>query len=330
MKKTGDVENCFVSIKNLDKDRIRHLFRFAKSMGFNLFLHTPIECGDDKDIVNLQDNPNTPFKNRRNLVNVKQTTPLNHDSIYGYDFMHGVSNAILRTLSYLFGEFTSKQAKNKELKSVILQELFDMKDVSSLLPYWSSIPESIVMLALEYLEDWEAMKTSVLYKKKNFCKVINFKNLTCSQRMSFAFQGFPFVFGDSFDNPIIRLFTYVFQNIASLYSLRGNLSEAYYLQEELLILLATIEGLVFDQFTTLAIHMFSHCFKTILQCGPLKNLDTFHTESTYRIEGDTQVNSRNKVKTLGIRMRFINHSHIVCHTQEEKELKKDVFVGSAI
>lgn len=315
-----------VTLREIDKEKLLSLFRFYQSLGSNLFLHTPIEDGDEerRHFEMVLDNEDTPLHMRTNLVNVKNTTPLDHDAIFGFDYMHGVSNASTRIVSYILGYYLDKNDASMSLKEEVIKYLNDNKDISGLLPYWYSVPDSVVVEASQFLDRENNAKKDSLLRKENILIRNNFKHLKCHDKMLFSFQAFPLVYGHALHISVIRLCAYALQIIADLYNLNSDLERANFLQEQLLVVLGTIEGLVYDHFSTISIHMFAHSFKTILQAGPLKNLDTYYTEHSYQLDSDILINSRNVIKTLGLRMLFMTYSNITTfyYRLEKKYIKE--------
>lgn len=300
-----------IQLSHDDKVCVVSLYFFFKSLSNDMFLHTPIESGieEKREADRVVDPDGASVYERTNLVNVRESTPLNPQSIFGFDFMHGVSNAISKTMSYILGRYAMKEDITLTLKEEVLKNWSDA-DCSHLLPYWYTVPDSVVVEAGNYIDKENKLKKDTLVKKENILISNNFKHLRCYDRMTFAFQVFPSVFGHALHIPTVRLFSYAFQIIADFYNINSNWKRAYELQQQLLIVLGCIEGLVRDRFMTISFHMFSHLFSMLDYCGPFKNFDAFYTERSYQVYDNVKINSRNVIKTLGMRILFVTYSSI--------------------
>lgn len=301
------------TLSSRDREAVQQLLSFYNSLGSYLFLHVPIESGNEekKEHIRIPDKENTHLEKRNNLVNFENSSPLPPEAAFGFDFMHGVSNGIKKVMSYITHNQSDRTEFNKQVKERVLQKFSGLEDVSKLLPYYDCLPDGVITDAISCIEDINRTKKHSLLTVKNLFQNENFSHLKCYDRMTFAFQLFPIVFKDSLHISVVKLFAYAFQLIGSLYNLDADMDKAYSLQKQLLIVLSTIEGLVDDQFATISLHFFSHCFEILTNSGPFKNLDTFYTEHTYQLERNVKVNSRNVIKTLSKRMFFMTYSGII-------------------
>lgn len=312
-----------------DQVIVSHLFKYYCSLGPDLFLHIPIEAGleEKREYQKKLDPDKCVMENRTNLVEFAKSSPLPPDSAYAFDFMHGVANAIKRVMSYIRHSHISKAAVCKKVKGIILSKLSGLSDVNEFLPFYDSIPDSVITEASRVMENETMIKKVPLMTVKNIFEKDNFNHLKCYDKMSFAFQLFPIVFSESLHISVIKLFSYAFQIIGSLYNLDADMKKAYTLQNQLLVVLSTIEGIVHDRFSTISLHFFAHCFDIIKNAGPIKNLDTYYTEHSYKLDSDIKINSRNVIKTLGQRMLFMTYAGITTYyyklTRKHEKLNKE-------
>lgn len=317
------------SLSLSDKVFVKDIFNFIKSFGNDFFLHTPVESGNHERRVyeKVIDDEESKFEDRTNLVSFTDTSPLPADAAYVFDLMHGVANAVKRVVSYVLGNHKERNKHNKRLKQEVLKYLNDGKDVSMLIPFFHSLPDSVVTLAIDYISKENKLKKDSLVSINNLFVKDNFSSLKCHDKMLFAFQIMPTVFSDSLHIPLVRLFIYAFQIVAELYNIDADMCRVSTLQNQLLIVLSLIEGLVHDRFMTLSFHMLSHLQQWIVDAGPLKNSDTFYTEHSYRLYNDLRLNSRNVIKTLGLRMFMMTYcsirTYFYCMEEEHTEHYKD-------
>ena len=315
-----------VELDEEDKERVILMFDIYQSLGPDLFLHSPLESGDDerRDYV-FQDEEDEDFERRVQLIKLKEIFEMPYSDLIAFDYMHGVSNAIMKFIKYFLGKYVETEKIKLLTKEAVLNSLDNSQEWSNLLPYFYSVPKVVISEAKTHLESVNKNRKERLITPKNILEKENFKQLRCHERMTVAFQCLNIIFANSMHVTPVRLACYCFHLISELYNTVTSYRRASLIQNTLTFVLACFEGLVRDDFMTLSLHMFLHSFHSIIHNGLIKNHDTYVTENSYRIDGNIKMNSRNVIKTLNIRHLFVAFSSIfnAYYTHHQKEMSKD-------
>ena len=313
------------------KAKIISMFEFCCSFGRSFYCHSPVDWNQvdmNHYVRDRSEDANLPMKDQRHLVNLDQNNCLPEENCYGVEMLHGLTNASNRIQSFICGTAFKAETISNDIYAKHLSEVMgiDIKTIDFTSFY--VLPPSVLERATYWINQCHLIENQSWISPSSLLNYKRFKKLKSHQHMLYALCLFPYIYQDSMHIPFIRLSSYVFQLIGKLYLLDKNLAEAKRLQDLLNICLTLLQGQTVDNFITLAIHMFVHSYSTIENFGSLKRCDSMYFESSMKIEKSNNINSRNIMKTMEIRLLRESFYSIVEYYHSQPN-QKTTFSGNS-
>lgn len=292
------------SLTSQDKEKVLHMYKFARSLGHTFFMRQNIEVGEyEREPFMFQpyENEESPFQDRRCVVDLAYSSPLPLDAAYGCEYMHALSNITESVNAYLMNKAYSTDDIKSNIYASIMYFQNNQTECNELTDSFFSVPTFVKDGLISIFEKCNNDK-ELLFKEDDCLIPSHFKALNSHTKMIWAFQYFPLLFCQSLHFPVVRLLVYVFMILSELFNLDKDLCEVQRLNHLLYLCYAALEGITPDSFFTPSMHVPLHSFHSICNSGPLVYTNTFITERSYQWDKDNNRSSANRMKTAAKRV----------------------------
>lgn len=287
-----------------DKEKVLHMYKFARSLGRSFFMRQNIEVGEyEREPFMMQpfENSEKPFRERRCLVDLAYHSPLPLDAAYGCEYMHALSNITESVNAYLMNKAYINDDTETNIYSSIIYFINNQNECNELTASFFSVPSFVKDGLVSFFGKCNS-DMGGLFKKDDCLIPSHFKALNSHTKMIWGFQYFPLLFSQSLHFPVVRLWVYIFMILSELFNLDRDLDEAQKLNHLLNLCYAAVEGITPDSFFTPSMHVPLHSFHSICNSGPLLYTNTFMTERSYQWDKDNNRSSANRMKTAAKRV----------------------------